>query len=255
MSSIQLHRSESTAVVVLNRPEVLNAIDVEMRETLITLLAEINRDESVRAVVITGAGERAFCSGQDLDETSRYGLGDIDAWLTRQHAMYGAVRDLDKPCVVAFNGTAAGAGFQIGLCADLRVGYPELKLGQPEIKAGLASIVGSWLMTLHLGLSKNMELSLTGNLITGTQAHQLGLLNHLVPREAVKDKALAVAAEMSVLAPTAMRLTKERFRRMTQAGFEGALAEAKAAQRAAYESGEPQAAMKRFLEARSKKSA
>src|SRR5262249_6627488 len=158
----------------LNRPQVLNAIDVEMRETLIVLLGEINRDEAVRAVVIRGAGERAFCSGQDLDETSRYGLGDLDAWLTRQHAMYGAVRDLDKPCVVAFNGTAAGAGFQIGLCADLRVGYPELKLGQPEIKAGLASIVGSWLMTLHLGLSKNIELSLTGNLISGAEAHQLG---------------------------------------------------------------------------------
>ena len=107
-NSINLDRSDTTAVVILNRPEVLNAINVEMRETLITLLGELNKDDAVRAIVLTGAGDRAFCSGQDLDETSKYGVGDIDAWLTRQHAMYAAVRDLDKPCIVAFNGTAAG---------------------------------------------------------------------------------------------------------------------------------------------------
>ena len=253
MSSIELERVGSTAVVTLNRPQVLNAIDMAMRETLITLLAEINRDDAVRAVVIRGAGDRAFCAGQDLDEISRYGLADLDGWLTRLHAMYAAVRDLDKPCVIAWNGTAAGAGFQIGLCADIRVGYPDLRLGQPEIKAGLASIVGSWLMTLHLGLAKNVELSLTGNLISGTEAHTLGLVNHLVPRASVVDKALSVAEEMSSLSPVATRLTKQRFRHLTQPGFDAALEEAKAAQRTAYESGEPQAAIKRFLEIRNSK--
>ena len=253
-NSIQLERRESVAVVILNRPEVLNAINVEMREILITLLAELNRDDAVRAIVITGAGERAFCSGQDLDETSKYGVGDVDAWLTRQHAMYAAVRDLGKPCIIAFNGTAAGAGFQIGLCADLRVGYKEMKLGQPEIKAGLASIVGSYLMTMHLGLSKNVELSLTGELISGQTAHEIGILNHLVPKEEVRGKALALAADMAKLAPTAMRLTKQRFRQLTQPGFEAALEEAKIAQKEAYASGEPQAAMRKFLEARTRKS-
>ena len=252
-NSVKLERQDSIAIVTLNRPEVLNAINVEMRETLITLLAELNRDDAVRAIVITGAGERAFCSGQDLDETSKYGVGDVDAWLTRQHAMYAAVRNLDKPCIVAFNGTAAGAGFQIGLCADLRVGYKEMKLGQPEIKAGLASIVGSYLMTMHLGLSKNIELSLTGELISGQTAHEIGILNHLVPKEEVLGKALALAADMSKLAPTAMRLTKQRFRKLTQPGFEAALEEAKIAQKEAYASGEPQAAMRKFLAARSSK--
>ncbi|MEO8166030.1 MAG: enoyl-CoA hydratase/isomerase family protein [Betaproteobacteria bacterium] len=249
-----LERREAVAIVILNRPEVLNAIDVAMRETLITLLAELNKDDAVRAIVITGAGERAFCSGQDLEETSKYGVGDIDAWLTRQHAMYAAVRDLDKPCIIAFNGTAAGAGFQIGLCADLRIGYAQLKLGQPEIKAGLASIVGTYLMTMHLGLSKNSELSLTGELISGQTAFDIGILNHLVPKEDVLTKALSLAADMAQLAPTAMRLTKQQLRMLTQTGFEAALEKAKVAQKEAYASGEPQAAMRRFLEARNKKS-
>ncbi len=252
-NSVKLERQGSIAVVILNRPEVLNAVDMTMRETLITLLAELNTDEAVRAVVLTGAGERAFCSGQDLEEIVRYTVDHIDSWVTRQHAMYAAVRDLDKPCIVAFNGVAAGAGFQIALCADLRIGYPEMKLGQPEIKAGLASIVGSYLMTMHLGLSKNIELSLTGELISGQVAHDIGILNHLVPREDVIRKALALATEMSKLAPTALRLTKQSFRALTQAGFDAALVAGKAAQKVAYASGEPQAAMRKFLEARKSK--
>ena len=124
-NSVRLERQGSVAIVVLDRPEVLNAVDMTMRETLITLLAELNKDEAVRAVVLTGAGARAFCSGQDLEEIVRYTVDHIESWVTRQHAMYAAVRDLDKPCIVAFNGVAAGAGFQIALCADLRIGYPE----------------------------------------------------------------------------------------------------------------------------------
>jgi enoyl-CoA hydratase/carnithine racemase len=252
-SSVKIERHGTTTVITLNRPDVLNALDMEMRETLITLLTELNKDDAVRAVVLTGAGNRAFCSGQDLDEIGRYTSSDIDSWLTRQHAMYAAVRDLDKPCIVAFNGVAAGAGFQIALCADLRVGYPEMKLGQPEIKAGLASIVGSYLMTMHLGLSKNIELSLTGELISGQVAHEIGILNHLVPRAEVMNKSLALAAAMSKLGPTAMRLTKQRFRKLTQPGFDDVLEEAKIAQKEAYASGEPQEAIRKFLEARKTK--
>ncbi len=164
--------------------------------------------------------------------------------------MYQAVRDLDKACVTAWNGVATGAGYQIGLCSDLRVGFPELKLGQPEIRAGLASIVGSYLMTLHVGLSQNVQMSLTGELISGQRAYELGLINHLVARDQVLDKALSVAIELTKLGATATRLTKQRFRQLTQPGFDAALVAAKAAQREAYLSGEPQEAMRRFFEKR-----
>jgi len=248
--TVLVERHDSVALVSLNRPESLNAVNVEMRQALIDTLTGLNGEPSVRAVVIKGAGERAFCSGQDLNETARYSLDDVDEWLTRQHAMYQSVRDLDKPCVAAWNGVATGAGYQIGLCSDLRVGYPELRLGQPEIRAGLASIVGSYLMTLHLGLSQNVQLSLSGDLISGERGYELGLINHLVPREQVVDKALTVAAELTRLGPTAIRLTKRRFRELTQPGFDTALQAAKAAQREAYLSGEPQEAMRRFFEKR-----
>ncbi|HEU5284654.1 MAG TPA: enoyl-CoA hydratase/isomerase family protein [Burkholderiales bacterium] len=246
------HRGE-LAVITLNRPESLNAVNRALRSALIAALKQANADAAVRAVVLTGAGERAFCSGQDLAEAVEYTIDDVERWLTEQHAMYQAVRDLDKPCVAAWNGVAAGAGYQIGLCADLRVGYPEMKLGQPEIKAGLASIVGSYLMTLHLGLSLNQQLSITGELISGQRGYELGLVNYLVRREEVLSKAAAVAQELTRLGATALMLTKRRFRELTQPGFDAALEAAKRMQREAYASGEPQAAMRRFFQARAKK--
>jgi enoyl-CoA hydratase/carnithine racemase len=250
MNVVLVERREALALVTLNRPESLNAVNARMREALIEALSELNLDSSVRAVVIAGAGDRAFCSGQDLNETARYTIDDVDMWLTRQHAMYQAVRDLDKPCIAAWNGVATGAGYQIGLCADLRVGFPELKLGQPEIRAGLASIVGSYLMTLQLGQSQNVQMSLTGELISGQRAYELGLINHLVPREQVLEKSFSVALELTKLGPAAIRLTKQRFRELSQPGFDAALIAAKNAQREAYLSGEPQEAMRRFLEKR-----
>ena len=250
---VRLERRGDLALITLNRPESLNAVNRALRSALIAALKQANADAAVRAVVIAGAGERAFCSGQDLAESVEYTMDDIDQWLTQQQAMYQAVRDLDKPCVAAWNGVAAGAGYQIGLCADLRVGYPEMKLGQPEIKAGLASIVGSYLMTLHLGLSQNQQLSIIGELISGQRGYELGLINYLVPRDEVLGKALAVAQDLTRLGATALKLTKRRFRELTQPGFDAALEAAKRIQREAYASGEPQAAMKRFFEARSKK--
>ena len=251
--TIKIERTDNIARVVLNRPHALNAINREMRELLVTTLGELNWDSSVGAIVITGAGDRAFCAGQDLTEASQYRAAEVDDWLTRQHAMYQSVRALDKPCVAAFNGVATGAGFQIGLCADIRVGYPDLRIGQPEIRAGLASIVGSYFMTLHLGLSHNLELSLSGELISGQRAYELGLINHLVPREQVLGTAMTVASDLAKLPPTAMKLTKRRFRELTQAGFDAALDAAKRAQQEAYAAGEPQEAMRRFLEARKSK--
>ena len=239
------------AIVTLNRPEAMNAVNSRLRSELRAALATVGNDPAVRAVVLTGAGDRAFCAGQDLAEAIEYGIEDLDAWLGQQHAMYQSVRDIDKPTVAAWNGVAAGAGFQIGLCADLRVGYPEMKLGQPEICAGLASIVGSYLMTLHVGLSQNLQLSLTGELVDGKRGAEIGLVNYLVPKAQVLEKSLSVAEHLAALPATAMRLTKQRFRALTQPSFDEAGRQAKLIQREAYLSGEPQKMMRGFFEARS----
>ncbi len=245
--------AQGIARVSLNRPQALNALNTPLRDALIAALRALNQDAKVRALVLSGADGKAFCSGQDLEESSQLTAPGVAGWLNHQRQAFQAIRDLDKPAVAAYNGVAAGAGFQIGLLCDVRVGYAEMKIGQPEVRAGLASIIGSYLMSLQLPMSKNVELSLTGNLISGAEAHRLGLLNHLVQREEVLPKAIAVALEIAAQPPNAIKLTKQRFRELTQPGFDAAFDAAIRANTMAYATGEPQAQMQKFLAQRTSK--
>jgi enoyl-CoA hydratase/carnithine racemase len=252
MPTVLVERSAEVAIVRLNRPEAMNAINEEVRRELPAALGALEAEPDVRAVVITGAGERAFCAGQDLAEAAAFGAADVEGWFTRQHAMFAALRAMNKPTVAAYNGVALGAGYQLGLYCDLRVGYPELQIGQPEVKAGLGSILGTSQMMWHLPLGLNAELSLGGDSITGERAYEIGLINYLVARGEVLGKALEAARRLAANPPHAIRLTKERLRELTQAQFDDILAAAKRYQKRAYESGEPQRRMREFLEARRK---
>jgi enoyl-CoA hydratase/carnithine racemase len=245
-------RRDGIALLTLNRPAALNAVDAEMRAALTAVVRALNADPGVRAAVITGAGVRAFCAGQDLHEAMGLRADQVEDWLVRQHAMYQALRDFDKPLVAALNGVTAGAGFQIALCCDLRVGCAELRIGQPEIRAGLASIVGTYLMSLQLPLSLNQQLSLAGELLAGIRAHELGLINHLAPQAEVPARAFERARELAQLPAAAYAATKARLRELSQPGFDDALAAARRAQAALYASGEPQRVMQEFF-ARKKK--
>ena len=245
---VLIERRGAIALVRLNRPAALNAVDGALRTALTEAMRALNADAAVAAAVIAGSGERAFCAGQDLHEAMDLATREVEGWLTRQHAMYQSVRDFDKPLVAALNGVAAGAGFQIALCCDLRVGYPELRIGQPEIRAGLASIVGTYLMTLQLPLSVNQQLSLAGELLSGQRAFDLGLVNHLAPQGEVVTRSLALAGDLARLPAAAYAATKRRLRELSQPGFDAALVAAKNAQTALYASGEPQRVMKAFFE-------
>jgi enoyl-CoA hydratase/carnithine racemase len=130
---------------------------------------------------------------------------------------------------------------------DLRVAHPALRMGQPEVKAGLASIVGSYLMSLQMGHSLNQQLSLTGELFTGQRAHELGLVNDLVAAEEVLPCALERARTLAALPGTALRTTKQRFRERTQAGFEEACSAGIRYQLECYSTGEPQRVMRDFV--------
>jgi enoyl-CoA hydratase/carnithine racemase len=238
--AVLVERADGTAVVRLNRPQRLNAINEDIRRELPPALAALNADPGVRALVLTGAGERAFSAGQDLQEAAGYGPGDVERWFTELHATYAAVRALDKPSVAAIVGAAAGAGYQLALHCDLRVAHPEAKIGQPEVKTGLASILGTSVMMWHLPFGVNAELSLLGDFISGERAAHLGLVNRLVPRGEVMETAIGLARALGARPPNALRLTKAHMRELTQAAFDDMLAAVRRYQRLAYESGEPQ---------------
>ena len=245
---------DAIAVLTLNRPQKLNAWDTPMRDEIKAALGKLNSDENVRAVIVTGAGERAFSAGQDLAETQKLSSGDegVD-WFKSWKDFYSAFRNMDKPLIGALNGVAAGSAFQVALQTDVRVGHAATRMGQPEINSGIPTVLGSWLMNDRIGLSRTIELTLTGRMMEGQECYDIGLIHHLVPADQVMAKSKEVAQELAAKPPIAMKLNKKRFRAITQPGFDEAMEAGVPIQGEAYASGEPQEWMAKFFAERAKR--
>jgi enoyl-CoA hydratase len=253
-SFIQVDRADGVAVITLNRPDRLNAWHAPMRAEIRSALVTLAADKAVGAIILTGAGDRAFCAGQDLDETKQFKGGDDGvAWLEEWFDFYGVIRGIEKPIVAALNGVAAGSAFQVALLCDIRVGHAGVRMGQPEIDSGIASTLGPWLMNERLGVSRTIELTLTGRMMDAAECQHIGLINYLVPEAEVRPKALSVARALAAKPPIAMRLNKARFREMTEAAFRDAIEAGRRIQRESYASGEPQAYMAAFFAERERR--
>lgn len=236
-------------VVTLCRPERLNAWNTEMREEVGRLFSQANVDPEVRALVLTGTGDRAFCAGQDLNEAKSFDGPSSELWIEKFRAFYNAARRFEKPFVVALNGLAAGSAFQFALLADQRVGHADAKMGQPEINSGILSMTGFWIIREALGLPRATDLVLTGRLMEAGECFNLGLINHLVDRETVLSKAIEVASDLSSKSAEAFRLNKLRICAVTQAGFDDAYEAARIQHRQAFDKGISQGKMAGFLNA------
>ena len=155
--------------------------------------------------------------------------------------------------IAALNGVAAGSAFQVTLLCDIRIGHAGVRMGQPEINSGIPSIMGPWLMSERIGLSRTVELALTGRMMDGDECHRIGIMQYLVPQSEVMPKALAVARHLAGKPSIAMKLNKERFREATQKSFDESYHAAKRFSGEAYASGEPQRYTAKFFENRGKK--
>ncbi len=248
MKFIDVHDDDGIRTITLNRPEARNASHADMRSEILAALVPVNDDATIRAVVVTGAGDRAFCAGNDLAETAGLNERTSRTWVADLRRHHDTFRNLDKPCVAAINGVAAGAGLQIALLCDLRIGHPGARIGQPEVNVGLASVIGVQLMELALGHSRTQDLALSGRLVKAEEALRIGLLDRLVGADDLMEEALQEARVLAEKPPTAFRLSKLRLREMTQGAWESAFEAATRLQPMAYASGEPQAAMARFLD-------
>jgi enoyl-CoA hydratase len=240
-------------ILTLNRPDKLNAWNAPMRSRLIEALEELEANEAVRAIVLTGAGERAFGAGQDLNETKTFDPDQAELWMGEWERLYDLIRSLSKPIIAALNGVAAGSAFQVALLCDLRVGHDGVTMGQPEINSGIASVTGPWIMREMIGIARTIDLTLTGRMMEAEECVRIGLINRIVPQDKVMEAALTLATELAGKPPVAMRLNKARFREVTEASFRECLKAGIRNQREAYATGEPARMMEEFLAKRAAK--
>lgn len=248
--SILTRASDGCLIITLNRPDRMNAWDTAMRAKLVDTLNDASADAGVASIVLVGAGKRAFCAGQDLNEVANFDEDFAEVWIDDFARLYRAIRSIEVPVVSAINGVAAGSAFQFALLTDIRIGHPGVRMGQPEINSGIASITGPWIMREVLGLSRTIELTLTGRMMDAEEALGLAALHELVEPDRVLDRACEVARELGAKPQTAMRLIKRRFFEVLEPGLEDAIAAAKEYHRASFASGEMHASTKAFLDAR-----
>lgn len=253
--NILIEKKNGVGIVTLNRPDKLNAFNDELTFSLQDALKEMEKDQAVRAIIITGAG-RGFCSGQDLQSRSisqemgqRPSLGD--SIRRRYNPIVIKIRRLEKPVIAAVNGVAAGAGASLALACDFRIMAQNANFIQSFTKVGLVPDSGSTFMLPRLiGATRAFELMLTADKLDADEALRLGLVNKVVPVEAVMSEALSLAERLAQGPTKAFGLTKRAVNRALFADLEELLEYEASLQEIAGRSDDFQEGVKAFVEKR-----
>src|ERR1700736_505714 len=217
--SLLVDRDERIGIVTLNRPKELNAINFQLVSELANALEELDRDEEILCMVITGAGEKAFAAGADIKEMSGKSpiemmLGDFQTW--------EGIRRIQKPLIAAVGGYALGGGCELAMHCDMIVASEDARFGQPEITLGvIPGAGGTQRLARTLGKFRTMEMVLTGAQVSAQELADHGLVNRVVPKGEHLTEAIKLAKIVAAQAPIAARLAKES----VNAAFETSLEE------------------------------
>ena len=222
---VERQPEQRTALVRLNRPKQLNALNGAVMDALCVALEELDRDDAIRAIVVTG-NERAFAAGADIGEMAN--ATPIDLLLTNRIGQWDRIRRITKPVIAAVNGWALGGGCELAMTLDLIVAGDGARFGQPEISIGvIPGAGGTQRLTRAIGKSRAMEMILTGEPITAREAEAAGLVARVTQDELCVEDALALAAKVAAKSPIALRLAKEA----VNAAYEMSLTDALAHER------------------------
>jgi len=204
--NLLLERDGSIAIVTINRPRVLNALNTPTMDELAAAMRELAADESVRAIVLTGSGEKAFVAGADINELAvQSPVGGRDH-AQRGQRVLDAIEQLGKPVIAAINGFALGGGCELAMACTIRIAADTARLGQPEINLGLIpGYAGTQRLTRLVGRGVALEILLTGDPITAAEAHRIGLVNRVVPAAELMNEAKKLAHQLASKAPVAAR--------------------------------------------------
>ena len=244
------------AYLTIDNARRLNAMSGALMDEFAAALAQLGGDERLRAVVLTGAGPKAFIVGADINEMA--GLrdaGEATAFITRLHRCCDAIRGLPVPVIARIQGFCFGAGLEIAAACDVRIAAEEASFGMPEVKLGIPSVIEAALLPLLVGWGRTREILLLGDTFTAGEALAWRLVEHVVPAAGLDRAVEAWIGRLLTSAPRAVRLQKRLIRQWEDLPLSAAIAAGIDAFATAYETDEPAAAMREFLARKARKSA
>ncbi|WP_079528105.1 enoyl-CoA hydratase-related protein [Halobacillus hunanensis] len=205
MSKVETEKTGSIATITLNRPERLNCLDFDTLQQLEEVLQDLQTDREIRAIMFTGAGEKAFSAGADLKERQTLNEQEVRRNVTKIRHVFNLIEAMPQPTIAAINGYALGGGFELSLACDFRLAIPEAKMGLTEVSwAIIPGAGGTQRLTNLIGPSHAKELILTARKIEADTAKELGILNRVVSKEALLTEAASLANEISANGPLAV---------------------------------------------------
>jgi len=214
-------REAGFAIIQLNRPEVLNAINVQLMTELVDALEGLDKDDEVRCMILTGS-EKAFAAGADIKEMAD--APPMEMLKRDQFARWDKIRKIKKPIIAAVSGFALGGGCELAMTCDMIIASETARFGQPEINIGvMPGAGGTQRLTRAVGKAKAMEIVLTGKQFTADEAKEWGLVNKVVPVEYVLQEAKDLARQVADKPPVAVRLAKEAVLKSFDTTMEGGL--------------------------------
>ena len=210
--AVLLEREGRVAILTINRPTKLNALNHEVRDLSLEYLEEIENDDSVGVVVITGAGDKAFIAGADISEfEGRSPLDQREAM--RFPRVFDVMANFPKPVIAMINGFCLGGGCELSMSCDIRVASDRARIGQPEINLGLIPGGGGTQRLPRLvGLGQAMKIILSGEMIGAEEAHRIGLVDEVVAHDQLREKTLELAGKIAAKSPITLRVAKEAMR-------------------------------------------
>ncbi|HEX76824.1 MAG TPA: enoyl-CoA hydratase/isomerase family protein [Dehalococcoidia bacterium] len=221
LETVIYEKKDNIAIIKLNRPQVLNAMNPQLVEDLIRALQAAKSDDGVRVVILTGEG-RAFCVGEDLNVPGS--MGTVEEWsryIGRTQDIQRTILELGKPLIAAVRGYAVGGGCEFALSCDMRIASENAKFGFPEVSVGgTITTAGTKLIAQVVGLGRAKEMLLTAEFIDAQKAEQWGLVNKVVPDAELEKAALEMAEKIARNSPLAVRLTRKVTDQGLSTGFD-----------------------------------
>lgn len=205
--NLTLEISDGIALLTINRPQVLNALSVETVGELGAAVAALAGDDTVKGVIVTGAGEKAFVAGADITELHPLDRAGAVAYAQRGQAVLNAIEQMGKPVIAAVNGFALGGGCELAMACHIRIAAENAKFGQPEVKLGaIPGYGGTQRLARLVGKGRALELCLSAAAIGAEEALRIGLVNRVVPREKLMEEARTMMAAILAMGPRAVAL-------------------------------------------------
>lgn len=207
MNNITVERNGQLAWVTINRPNQLNALNKETIGELHSVMKELESDDEIRVILLTGSGEKAFVAGADIKEFANFSVTEGTELAAKGHeSLFDLVENLSKPVIAAVNGFALGGGLELAMSCHFRIASDNARMGLPETGLGvIPGYGGTQRLAQLIGKGRALEMIMTAEMIKADRAYEIGLVNHVVPQSELKDKATEVAGKIARNSPRAIQ--------------------------------------------------